>query len=379
MIPFFVVDRPISLEILKGFWSTQPGVRYGLMASACTTPRFRQLFSEYPGCTTDCPCRSSNEIDTASFAAACPNRQSVIKMGDSGIFEGGGRLSYEQLFDRYQAMNVDYGIMVDYFLDAPKTVRSATEAVKVYEQQRRAFSLVLVAQGNSVDEYVNCYKRLREFGEFPIAVGGMLRTRANSARFLHVPQSEFLEQVLQAIRQQFDPSWLFVLGVYHPNRHAKLESLGVTGADYKGWIFNYTHRRDLISRALAPVSTTPAAASSPRLLQLLDRRDSLLSQLKRRNAALRGNLEKDQSKLAKRRKNGTLGLIGRLDDQLHLLIENQSRQNGLSPAEAPLWKNALAVLRTTDQEIRFSGVHNYLESRVLPHLTREANEENTKE
>jgi hypothetical protein len=48
MIPFFVVDRPISLEIVKSYWSTKPEIRYGIMTHALTTERFRNLFARYP-------------------------------------------------------------------------------------------------------------------------------------------------------------------------------------------------------------------------------------------------------------------------------------------------------------------------------------------
>ena len=370
MTPFFVVDRPISLEILNGYWSTRPGFRYGLMASVSTTSRFRKLFAKYP-CNESRFCEGHTESpgNAGSFQPRPCSRQDVIKIGDSGIFGDAERLSYEELFKRYEEMDVDYGVMVDYLLDAELTLESAAQAVEVYKHVGRSFRLVLVAQGNDLGEYLDCYRRLRELGDFPIAIGGMLRRKVNSARYFHVYQPQFLNEVLRSIRQKFDPQWLFVLGVYHPDRHENLASWGVTGADYKGWIFNYKHRRDVLSNVLSPLRRTPAVESHPRLRQVLYRRELLLAQLKNRDAALRGNLESGQSNLAKGRKKGTLRLIGNLDNEILKLMTNLYHRDGLGPAEYPPWEDALTVLRSSDQQVRFSGVHDYLNTRVFPKLT----------
>ena len=178
-------------------------------------------------------------------------RRNIIKMGDSGIFAGGERLPYEELFERYENMNVDYGVMVDYFLDPLRTHESAREAVRVFSARKYHFQLVLVAQGGNTDEYVDSYRELKRLGDYPIAVGGMLRRKMNSARYIHLSQEGLLNDVLSTIRATFDPDWLFVLGVYHHKRHGILSKHKVTGADYKGWIFNYEHRRDLLSRVTA--------------------------------------------------------------------------------------------------------------------------------
>ena len=370
MTPFFVVDRPISLEILKGYWSTRSGFCYGLMASVSPTSRFRELFAKFP-CDECESCRSGNEpLGTSEPCQPRPcSREDVVNIGDSGIFGDAERLSYQKLFERYEEMGVDYGIMVDYFLDAERTAESAAQAVEAYGSRPRKFRLVLVAQGNDLDEYLDCYSRLRELGDFPIAIGGMLRRKGNSARYFHVYQPDFLNEVLRSIRQRFDPEWLFVLGVYHPNRHEFLASWGVKGADYKGWIFNYKHRRDVLSNVLAPLIGTPVAESHPRLQQSLRRREALLAQLKKRDAALRGNLGEKQSSLAKSRKKGTLRLLGSLDKEILELMTTLYHRDALAPADYSKWEDALTVLKSTDQEVRFSGVHDYLNTKVFPKLT----------
>ena len=180
------------------------------MTHALTTERFRKLFARYPcgdpGIGRACGRQVEESMVLCSKGQVL--RRNIIKMGDSGIFAGGERLPYEELFERYENMNVDYGVMVDYFLDPLRTHESAREAVRVFSARKYHFQLVLVAQGGNTDEYVDSYRELKRLGDYPIAVGGMLRRKMNSARYIHQSQEGLLNDVLSTIRATFDPDWL---------------------------------------------------------------------------------------------------------------------------------------------------------------------------
>ena len=48
MIPFFAVDRPVSLEILKGLFFKYPNLHFGLMTHANVSMNFTKIFSRFP-------------------------------------------------------------------------------------------------------------------------------------------------------------------------------------------------------------------------------------------------------------------------------------------------------------------------------------------
>jgi hypothetical protein len=84
-----------------------------------------------------------------------------------------------------------------------------------------------------------CFKKLLLEGYEHIAIGGLLRKKPRSVRFVQVVQERYMYEVIDTIMTEFRPNWLFVLGAYHPRRHERLTDLGVWGADYKGWLFRY--------------------------------------------------------------------------------------------------------------------------------------------
>ncbi|RLI63196.1 MAG: hypothetical protein DRO67_06125, partial [Candidatus Asgardarchaeum californiense] len=128
-IPFFVVDRPMSLELLKYCEIDKQNGVYGLMGHANTSKRFQNLFREFTG-------------------------DNIIKAADSGVFtKDGCKLSYKELFSIYERMGVNYGIMIDFLKDKDKTLESAKEALKIYQEEHYSFKLVGVAQGNTLEEY----------------------------------------------------------------------------------------------------------------------------------------------------------------------------------------------------------------------------------
>lgn len=255
MIPFFVADRPMSLRLLKGLpLQDYPDVRIGIMAHANTTPNFQRRFRDYP-------CDALEHCDAAGTPCQymdntrrCEIRQHAlkhtIKMCDSGIFtREGATLTYEQLFDAYARMGVEYGVMIDVFQDAEATLKSAKEALEVYEPFKGTFNLVGVAHGGSVEEYLDCYVRLRDMGFSYVAVGGLLRRQKNTVRYTSVQSEAFLFQVVEELRQRYPDDWLFALGCFHPSRLGSLNDLDVW-ADYKGWIFQYKKRNETLDTYL---------------------------------------------------------------------------------------------------------------------------------
>lgn len=258
MIPFFVADRPMSLRILKGLnLKDYPGVKIGIMAHANTSDNFQKAFRDYP-------CEDLKRCD-AIGAKPCPyktergrnnckHRQLIlertVKMCDSGVFtREGAMLSYEELFATYSRMNVEYGIMIDVLHDANATLKSALEAKKAYKPYENKFKLIVVAQGKTEEEYLDCYGKLKFYGFENIAIGGLLRRNQNTVRYVKVGNEELLFSILEKIKDKYSPYWLFALGCLNPKRVERLNELNVW-ADYKGWIFQYKKRNQTLDSYL---------------------------------------------------------------------------------------------------------------------------------
>lgn len=260
MIPFFVADRPMSLRLLKGLpLRDYPGTRIGIMAHANTTEEFQRALRDYP-------CDDPDYCD--AIGGTCIHRDNptncslraqilrqTVKMCDSGIFtKEGATLGYRELFQAYDRMNVEYGVMIDVFGDAEQTIQSAREALKVYRKDEHRFHLVGVAQGQNKNEYLACYERLQELGMKHVAVGGLLRKRVDTVRLATVSDEGSLFDVLAAIRTRHPQDWLFALGCFHPTRLRKLADIGVW-ADYKGWIFQYKKRNASLDTVLSKLGS----------------------------------------------------------------------------------------------------------------------------
>lgn len=214
-IPFFVADRPRSLELLRFCEINKLPFKIGLMSHANTSKRFRMLFKEFEG-------------------------ENIIKMADSGVFSKDGcKYDYKDLFDIYECMGVDYGIIIDVLKDKDKTIESSQKAMKIYKDNHYKFKIVGVAQGKTMEEYLACYKKLKEIGYKYIAIGGLLKKIENSSRYVRVRNEEFLEKVIKNIREIYPNDWLFLLGCFHPKRIYLFKKYNIFGADYKGWILNY--------------------------------------------------------------------------------------------------------------------------------------------
>ncbi len=250
IIPFFVADRLASLRILKSSGLHKYNVKVGIMGHTNTSKHFQDLFRIYP-CTDDEFCDVIKDSCPYNYnLKKCPAgssiRERTVRACDSGVFtkNGCGR-SYNDLFEIYQNMGADYGIIIDYLKDKEKTIKSAAEALEEYRKREYHFKLIGVTQGNTPKEYLECYNELRKMGFKNIAVGGLLKKLKNTARYTRVRDETFLFKVLKTIRKEYPDDWLFVLGCYHPKRHDKFNELNIFGGDYKGWIFNYEKKPHL--------------------------------------------------------------------------------------------------------------------------------------
>ena len=245
-VPFLVVDRPASLEIIRNI-KIPFNKQLGLMSHANTTNLFKELFRDFPCTQKDycevirkrCPYKKNYLKCKESFYL----QKKCIKIADSGVFTKEGCIfSYNDLFKEYEKMNVNFGVMIDYLKDHTKTIESARKAMDVYDSKKWNFKLIGVIQGNKLDEYIECYKLLKKIGFQYIAVGGLLKKRVNTARYVQVKDENLLWSVLSKIRRIDQNGSIYALGCYAPSRHNKFLNLGIWGSDYKGWIFQYKKR-----------------------------------------------------------------------------------------------------------------------------------------
>lgn len=266
-IPFFVVDRPMSLKLLEFCGIRDLRCKIGLMGHANTSKNFQKMFR--------------------GFKAV-----NVVKMADSGVFTKHGNLTkgYEQLFEIYENMSVEYGIIIDVIKDKEGTVRSAKEAIKVYEKSNHNFKLVGVAQGNTVDDYLDCYTKLKGLDFKFIAIGGLLKKIENTMRYVKVRNEKFLEDVVKNIRGKYLEDWLFILGCYHPDRHQIFRKYNVFGADYKGWILNYRNPNQVIQKLERELSRLEdkLGIDQKGLIELREKYHRLLKNPKRENLSRLG-------------------------------------------------------------------------------------------
>ncbi len=369
LIPFFVVDRPASLRILSGLSFPDEHLQVGLMTHANTTERFVQLFREFP-CGEPDYCKRLHGGERHPNGL-CSLGKSIathfVKMGDSGVFsrEGCTSTGYTQLFEKYTALGVDYGIIIDVLKDPRATLESARRAMDAYKRlAKSSFKLVGVTQGNSVEEYVSCYRALKLMGYDKIAVGGLLRKKEKSAHFVHVRDEHLMYEVLRTLRLEWPTDWLFPLGTYHPKRHNRLDALSAFGADYKGWIFHYPEpkkwhsrrwedrrryravrgyiEREVIKRVTGEVGNrnllvlgcSKAKRLTPSLLPAIERYDGPTFQMVRGMFFDGLHLDVDLAILS-----GKYGLLP--PDQLIPSYDFRLRPNGPLPVEARAWRTDL--------------------------------------
>jgi len=108
----------------------------------------------------------------------------------------------------------------------PPTIKSARKAISEYQSGDYSFALVGVAQGETTEEYFQCYEQLLSLGYDHIAVGGLLQKRS-TRRICAGGEATVVEDVLRGIRKKFDPDGFFPLGVLHPDRIELFKEVGV--------------------------------------------------------------------------------------------------------------------------------------------------------
>ena len=328
-VPFFVVDRPMSLELLRYCEIDKQKGIYGLMGHANTSERFQNLFREFKG-------------------------DNIVKAADSGVFtKDGCKLHYERLFSIYERMGVEYGIMIDFLKNKDKTLRSAKEALEIYKKKGYSFKLVGVAQGNTVKEYLECYDRLKSLGFDYIAIGGLLKKNINSARYVRVRDENF--EVLKEIRSNYKNDWLFLLGCYHPKRHKLFEEFNVFGGDYKGWILNYKTPETLledINRELY-LFEEKKNVNNPKLKELLQKRKKINKELRKLRKEKKSSKEKEREKLE-------------LDKKILNLRKKLAKEMGDEYClKLQTFEKILFMDKKTAREFRFRQLKAYLENNIF--------------
>ena len=212
VIPIFVADRPFSLKILEGLTSYKG--QFGILSHPFTSDNFKKKFETFPLTT--------------------------MKIGDSGIFQRRDS-DYDYLFGEYLKMGVSHGIIKDYYRDPKKTLSSAREAIKEYRSggYEGKFTLVGVAQGSTIEEYIKSYTKQRQMGYEMVAIGGLLSKVEKHKRLVKVQKEDLLINTLSAIRKEYPNDKLFPLGTFNRSRIGSFKKIGIWGSDYKGWIFQY--------------------------------------------------------------------------------------------------------------------------------------------
>lgn len=209
-----------------------PNKTFGILTHAFVSNNFKKKFSDFPRKT------ALKYFYNSAYESDESLSKRIVKFVDSGIFKAEKTISYQELFKIYDQMNAHYGAIVDFLKDKEKTVRSAKEAIKIYNRGKHKFKLVGIAQGNSIEDYLWCYERLKDQGYRYIAIGGLL-TRNGNSNYIGLRCENFLIDLVYAIKEKFNPNWIFTFGIFNPKRKQLLENLGVWGADYKGWLFHY--------------------------------------------------------------------------------------------------------------------------------------------
>lgn len=315
IIPHFVADRPMSLRILAGLPFERHPVKVGLMLQACTSENFRAMASKFP-CgdleycgVVDGKCPFGGDFQKCTKGQLV--RECITKIADSGVFtKSGAILNYPELFERYNQMNLERGIMLDVLGDRERTLDSAELAMNTYSTLECNFKLIGVAQGKSLSDYLRCYEKLKKLGFEEIAIGGLLTKRENTARYAS-SNREHIAGIVKAITYEWPDDRIFCLGVYNPKRHEFLKEIQVDAADYKGWIFQYkkkyqdpkchhVHRvyqtRCFIeTNILSPLSGIRASCDS--INTTAEKIKHNISSLSTKVVVKRGHKEVDQAKL----------------------------------------------------------------------------------
>jgi hypothetical protein len=149
-----------------------------------------------------------------------------------------------ELFDSYERMNADFGLIPDIIGERLETDDLTALATRLWQrgQPRWSFEPVAVAQGETPKEYASAYWDCYMMGADRIAIGGLLSTSGNRSGG-HATVSEGLFDILRCIRKShpkiWNDTWTFTLGCDHPRRRPRFDDFGVQAGDSKRWLFQY--------------------------------------------------------------------------------------------------------------------------------------------
>ncbi len=375
MIPFFVADRPMSLNIVNKYLTQHEVIKVGLMSHAQTTDNFKTLFASFPRNflksyqTPNCEWRDNPISAKTRF-----DENQVIKIVDSGIFRNKKeRGDYTTILKSYEEMQPDFGIMIDFLRDKEATIKSAKEAVDLHSEGDYNFNLITVAQGNNVEQYIDCYQKLIDLGSEYIAIGGLLHRRENTARYVNVKDETEMKTVITKIREEFNPEWLFVLGAYHPSRHDFFAEQNVWGSDYKGWIFNYTHKLDLVQSLHEElVRQEQTILNDPELQLLLNERTLVFHIMKMNQRKWNKEKEPKKKQMLWRKIQTVKSECIELDREIFTRRMFYICLDGLPDSYKQKVRESAQILNSTEREVRIAGVHKYLDDTILPKLINNA-------
>jgi hypothetical protein len=208
--PFCVADRPNHLRILADAAARTDG--FGVLVRATVTETVQELVAEM-----DVPV----VVDCGAFA------------------EGGAITNFPTLYDRFEAMDADYGLVPDVLNERIENDHNAADAMRYYRRHGRyTFDLIGAAQGTCVPEYRDSVWDLYHLGYDHIALGGLLETEGDRSGG-HATATDEMVEIVRAVRERNPDKWLFVLGGHHPDRQPVWEDQDVYGADSKRWLFQY--------------------------------------------------------------------------------------------------------------------------------------------
>lgn len=174
MIPVFVLDNPDSISTLQKLKYYKG--EFVILTHTYTSDNFKRQFQDL----------------------------SDFKIGSPDIYKK-DNMDYYKLFDEYEKMGANYGIIKYYYIDSKKTLESAKEGLEIYKNGNYHFKLMGIAQGNTVSEYVINYKNQKSLGFDIVAIGG-----------LSDKNGTFLKNVIHAIGVLYPDDDILLLG-YKPD------------------------------------------------------------------------------------------------------------------------------------------------------------------
>jgi hypothetical protein len=165
---------------------------------------------------------------------------------------------------------------------------------------------------------------------------------------------------------------MFVLGSYHPKRHALFEKHRLFGSDYKGWIFNYRHRFDQTTQASNDLLPVEYSLGMPRhiLKKAAARRSCGNKALELRTAyAVTKNTSKAKYRDALAQ---IMTKVESIDRELVDLRGDAVLRNGLPQSYKIAFDRYKGTVLEDDQAIRVAEVHRYLSAELIPKMRNSA-------